>query len=53
MEVKFLPSHVCNTRVSYRIFYWGGGGIFLNSKIDIKHTFLGGSGGMPPQKMFA
>ena len=39
--------------VSCRIFYWGGGGgNFLNSKIDVKHTFLGGSGGMPPKKNF-
>ena len=30
--------------VSYR------GKLFRNSEIDIKHTFLGGSGGMPPKK---
>ena len=30
----------------------GGGGIFWNSKIDIKHTFLGESRGMPPRKCF-
>ena len=28
--------------------FFVGGGTFWNSKIDIKHTFLGGSGGMPP-----
>ena len=33
-------------------FLLGGGELFRNSEIDIKHTFLGGSGGMPPQKCF-
>ena len=29
-------------------FVGGGGEVFRNSEIDIKHTFLGGSGDMPP-----
>ena len=29
----------------------GGGGLFWNSKIDIKHTFLGGSGGCLPENV--
>ena len=28
-----------------------GGNVFWNSNIDIRHTFLGGSGGMLPQKI--
>ena len=28
-----------------------GGGTFRKSEIDIKHTFSGGSGGMPPRKV--
>ena len=28
-----------------RDFLFGGGGLFWNSKIDIKYTFLGGLGG--------
>ena len=40
------------SRVSYRIFCWGGGKLFRKNDIDIKHAFLGGSGGMPPQKSF-
>ena len=34
-------------------FVGGGGGIFWNSEIYIKHTLLGGfgPGGMPPQKV--
>ena len=39
-----------HTRVSY-IYYWGGGD-FSNGEIDIKHTFVGGSGGMRLLKMF-
>ena len=39
-----------HTRISYRIFCWGGGGLFQNSEIDIKHTFLGGSRACPPRK---
>ena len=33
-------------------FFVGGGGLFRNSEIYIKHTFLGGSGGMPPRKFW-
>ena len=44
--------HVC-ARFHRGFFVGGGGGeLFRNSEIDIKHTFLGGSGGMPPPEMF-
>ena len=37
-------------RISYRIFGWGGKR-FRNNESDIKHTFLGGSGCMPPRNV--
>ena len=44
-----LREKIPKNRVSYRL--GGGGGTFPNSEIDIKHTFLGGCGGMPPRKV--
>ena len=42
---------ICIIRVSYRIFCWGGGNVF--SHASTKHVNVGGSGGIPPRKMFS
>ena len=36
--------------IGFHTEYFVGGSFFLESKIDIKHTLLRGSGGMPPRK---
>ena len=44
MSTYLVSYCTISTRVSYRFFYWGGK-LFWNSKIDIKDPFLGGCGG--------